>query len=176
MKKILPIVVVAVMLAQGCHRTPEPPSREQLVATIDSIETPLMAAARMESVDTAKGNLLVSLYAQYAERFPGDSLAAPYLHRAAQVSAGMGRIDDMVVYYNILIDNYPDYQLLDFCYFEKGIALDNAGRKDAAREAYNAFLEEYPDHFLAEEVKRLIPLLDMSDQLLIEYYSKQNSQ
>ena len=75
-----------------------------------------------------------------------------------------------------IIDNYPNYSQLVECYYEKGIALDNAGRKDEARIAYQEFLEEYPDHFLANDIRKALPLLDMSDELLIDYLSKINEQ
>ncbi|MBQ1409513.1 MAG: hypothetical protein IIY87_07135, partial [Bacteroidales bacterium] len=73
-----------------------------------------------------------------------------------------------------VIDNYPDYEKHDECYYEKGIALDNAGYKEQARQANQDFLETYPDHFLAEDIRKAIPLLDMSDELLLEFLNQNN--
>lgn len=173
MKKTLLITFSAILaFTVACNRSSKEPTREELFTQIDTIESPLMKAAMLESVDTAKGNKLIALYVKYADTYPDDSLAATYLHRAAKVCVGMYRIDDMVTYYDRVIDNYPEYEHLDECYYEKGLALDNAGRKNEARKAYEEFLEEYPDHFLADDIRNAIPLLDMSDELLYEFLTK----
>lgn len=171
-RAIIIIAAVTLAITAGCKRNAKEPTRDELFIQIDTIESPLMKSAMLESIDTVKGNNLVSLYVKFADAFPKDSMAAPYLHRAAQVCNGMGKVDDMVKYYDRVIDNYPDYENLDECYYEKGIALDNAGRKDEARKAYEEFLEEYPDHFLADDIRKAIPLLEMSDELLFEYLNK----
>jgi tetratricopeptide (TPR) repeat protein len=169
MKKLILSIAIASLAITACNNTPKEPTRDELAQSIDSIESPIMNAAQIASVDTVQGNKLVELYVQFADAFPTDTLAPTYLHRAAQVANGMGLIDDMVTYYDRVIDNYPDYVNLDECYYEKGIALDNAGRKDEARKAYEEFLEEYPDHFLADDIRCALPLLDMSDEMLFEH-------
>lgn len=174
MKARILIFAAALTLLAGCNRAPKEPTRDELAQNIDSIEAPLMQAAMIEAIDTAQGNKLVTLYIQFADTYPDDTLSAAYLHRAAQVANGMGLIDEMVTYYDRVIDNYPDYANLDECYYEKGIALDNAGRKEEARKAYQEFLTEYPDHFLANDIQTSLSLLDMSNELLIEYLNKQN--
>ena len=173
MRKIL-LLIAVVALTVCCNRKPAEPTHDELVMQIDTIESPLMKSAMLESVDTVKGNKLVELYIKFADKYPSDSLAAPYLHRAAQVCNGMDRIDDMVSLYDRVIDNYPEYIHLDECYYEKGIALDNAGRKDEARIAYQEFLDEFPNHFLADDIRKAIPLLDMSDELLMEFLNSEN--
>ena len=173
MKKIaLAISVMATLAFASCNNKTDTPDHDALAHTIDSIETPLMMEAQVASIDTAKGRQLVELYVQFADAFPQDSLAATYLARAASVSNGMGNIDDMVEYFDRVINDYPDYEHLDECYYVKGIALDNAGRRDEARETYQAFLDLFPDHFLAEDIRKALPLLDKSDQWLIDSLPK----
>ena len=170
MKRTIITITAAVLLSvAGCNRTPAVPSHDELLKSIDSIEKPLMEAAQFENVDTLKGRQLVDLYVQFADAYPDDSLTASYLHKAASVCNGMGLIDEMVTYYDRVIDNYPDYELLDECYYSKGIALDNAGRKEEARKAYEDFLEVFHDHFLADDIRKALPLLDLSDEMLIKY-------
>lgn len=171
MKRTITLLAAFGLLAIGCHRGAQPPSHDELIQAIDSIERPLMQAAQLESVDTAKGHQIIGLYVQFADLFPDDSLAPTYLHRAAQVSNGMEEIDNMTALYDRVINNYPEYEHLDECFYEKGLALDNAGRKDEARTAYQQFLDEYPDHFLADDIRKAVQLLDMSDELLLEFLS-----
>ena len=173
MKRHIFIPIVVCVLFAACHSGAETPTREQLSAEIDSIEQPIMQAANYAPIDTAKGRQLIERYLLFANTYADDSLAATYLQRAAQVANGLDHIDEMAAYYDRVIDNYPNYSHLDECYYEKGLALDNAGRKEEARQAYQAFLEEYPSHFVADDIRRALALLDMSDELLLEYL-KQN--
>lgn len=168
MKKQLITLCCGVLMLAACHSAKEP-SHDELAATIDSIETSLLDATRLESVDTAEGNNIIRLYTKFADTYPDDTLTAKYLHNAAKVACGMDRIDEMTEFYDRVIDNYPDYSQLAECYYEKGIALDNAGRKEEARQAYQEFLENYPDHFLANDIRMALPLLDLSDEMLIKH-------
>lgn len=177
MKKVsLLICAVALLTAIGCKQAPNKMSHDEMLAAIDSIEKPLMGTVNYQPIDTVKGRALIDLYVEFADTYPDDSLAAHYLHMAAQVCNGMDLIDDMVTYYDRVIDNYPDYIHLDECYYEKGLALYNAGRNDSARDAFQQFLDNYPDHFLADDIRKAIPLLDMSDELLIKHLQQNQNQ
>lgn len=168
MKKIIFLFSITA-IAVACNNMAKEPSRDELSHTIDSIYSSLIASNQYENADTTQGNNIVSLFIKFADTYPTDSLTPFYLHRAAQVATGMGNIEEMIEYYNRVIDNYPDYIKLDECYYEKGIALDNAGRKDEARETYQQFLEMYPNHFLADDIRKALSLLDLSDELLIKF-------
>ena len=174
MKKTILTIAAASLLIVACNHTPKELTHDQIVDSIEALDAKIAEALPTDPVDTVLGNNIYSLYLMFADKYPDDSLAATYLHNAANVAFCMDRIDDMVACYDRIIDNYPDYEKLDECYYEKGIALDNAGRKDEARKAYQEFLDEFPDHFLADDIRKAIPLLDMSDELLLEFL-KNNS-
>lgn len=172
MKKTTILACCGLLALAACHNSAQGPTRDQLAATIDSAEAPLIEATQLSNVDKTQGNQIISLYLQFANSFPDDTMSAYYLHRAAQVATSLDQIDSMASYYDRVIENYPDYAKLDECYYEKGIALDNAGRKDEARKAYKDFLDEYPDHFLAKDISTAMRLLDMSDEMLIKMFSE----
>ncbi len=167
-KTAIAMGVLFALTFTACNRGSQAPDRDELAHTIDSIEAPVMQMAQLASIDTAEGRKLVELYVQFADAFPQDSLAATYLARAASVSNGLGNIDDMVTYFDRVINDYPNFEHLDECYYVKGIALDNAGHREEARETYKAFLDLFPDNFLAEDIRKALPLLDKSDQWLID--------
>lgn len=172
MKKTLLSIAAATLLITACNHTPKELTHDQLADSIEAVDTRIMSASMLDPVDTTMGNNMLTLCIQFADTYPDDTMAATYLHKAAHVALSMDRIDDMVACYDRIIDNYPDYEKLDECYYEKGIALDNAGRKDQARKAYQDFLDEFPDHFLADDIRKAIPLLDMSDELLMEHLNQ----
>lgn len=174
MKKPIRPILMAALLVAACHSGNEIPSRDELSATIDSLEQPIMQSPNYTPIDTAKGQQLIDNYLLFADTYTDDSLAPAYLQRAAQIAGALDHIDLMATYYDRVIDNYPNYAHLDECYYEKGLALDNAGRKDEARQAYQAFLNEYPSHFLADDIRRALSLLDLSDELLLQYLEEAN--
>lgn len=163
------LAAVCILAFASCKSSNKTPSAEELAAQIDTLEQQSITDALTLRVDSAKGTQLLELYSLYATTYPDDSLAPVFLEQAAKLCTSMDNIDGMVQYYDIIIDNYPDYENIDECYYLKGIILDNNGRKEEARKAYEDFLEAFPDHFLAEDIRRALPLLDMSDELLIEY-------
>lgn len=171
MKKTI-LIIAATLLVAACHHTPKELTYDQLNDSIMALEGQLQSISPLDPIDSSLGNNMMSLCIKFADTYPDDSLSAHYLHRAAIIALSMDRIDDMVACYDRIIDNYPDYEQLDECYYEKGIALDNAGRKEQARKAYQDFLDEYPDHFLADDIRKAIPLLDMSDELLLEFLNQ----
>lgn len=173
MKRTSIIIAATILLTVACNHTPKELTYDQLHDSIETLEGQLLTASPLATVDTALGNNMMSLCLQFADSYPDDTLAAHYLHRAAYIALSMDLIDDMVACYDRIINNYPDYEKLDECYYEKGIALDNAGRKDQARKAYQDFLAEYPDHFLADDIRKALPLLDMSDELLMKFLNQQ---
>lgn len=170
MKKYL-IIACALCMA-ACHNAPQAPDRDTLVGDISSLEA--KTDQQTFRVDTAVASQLLDLYTSFADAFPEDSLAPLYLESAARLSFNLDDLDGMVAAYDRIIDNYPDFERLDECYYEKAINLDNAGRKEEARQAYNEFLEVYPDHFLANDFRTALQLLDLSDELLIQHLTQNN--
>ena len=49
------------------------------------------------------------------------------------------------------------------------------GQYDEAREAYEAYLDRYPDHYLAEQARFIIPRLGMTpEEMLAEILAHAN--
>ncbi|MBP5516228.1 MAG: tetratricopeptide repeat protein [Bacteroidales bacterium] len=172
--------IFAVALAAACNHSGDKkedstPDKAKLSQEVSDIDKSLRQDIMAESADPVKGNNAVEKFVQYADAFPDDSISAYYLHRAAAISNNMGEFDKMVEYYDRVINNYPNYASLIDCYYEKAIDLDNAGRKEEARKAYQNFLDEYPDHYLASDIQKSMKLLDYSNEELIKSFEKKNN-
>ncbi len=167
----LPLIMAA-MIASSCNNATKTPSHDDMLNAIDSIEASINVEFP-ETIDTAISNGLINKYVQFADAYPNDSLTPSFLLQAARWAYATNNVDDMVKYYDRIIDNYEGYEKLDECMYEKGINLDNAGRKEEARKAYQEFIDEYPEHFLTEDIKKAIKLLDMSDEQLNEFLNQQ---
>lgn len=168
----LPLIMAA-MIATSCNNGPKTPSHDEMLNAIDSIEASINVEFP-ETIDTAISNDLISKYVQFADAYPNDSLTPGFLLQAARWAYATNDVDGMIKYYDRIIDNYDDFEKLDECMYEKGINLDNAGRKEEARKAYQEFIDEFPDHFLTDDITKAMKLLDMSDEQLNAFLNQQN--
>ncbi len=115
-------------------------------------------------------------YANFAENYPQDSLSAKYLFKAAELAQALQIGTQAILYYNLVIDKYPDFDKLSYSYFLKGFVYENVLEDvDNARIAYNIFLEKYPNHEFADDAKVLIKNLGMSPEELIRMFEEQNN-
>ncbi len=154
---------VALMIMVACA----PGKKEKLQSQISQIETSLsMLDITTEDEDAQE---LISLYVKYADEFPDDSLAPIYIFRAADVSSNLGQYDEAINYLDRMIEDYSEvYDDIALCYFLKGHNYELSERFDEAREMYEAYLELFPDHYLAADTRKILPNLGMSPEELLE--------
>ncbi|MCF0207070.1 MAG: tetratricopeptide repeat protein [Bacteroidales bacterium] len=124
---------------------------------------------KTEAIDIEKGKEMVSLYASYAEKFPADTLAAEYLFRASEICENINQPNNAVRYLTQIEDNYKNYRNYPTCIFRKAYIYENQLKNiDKAREYYEKFTNDYPDHELAEAASSSLMLLGLSDEDLIK--------
>ena len=78
------------------------------------------------------------------------------------------RTEQAVGLLDSVINLYPGFEDLGGCWFMKGYAYENAERFDEAREAYNYFVENYPEHYLAADTRKTLPYLGMTAAEMFE--------
>ena len=156
MKKTL-IIFLSVLLLAACGN-----NREKDLDEIKAYE------ARISMFDVAvhadKADTLTGLYRHFIEEYPDDSLAPLFMLRMAEKAIDL--LDN-------LENTYSDYEDLAGCLFLKGQAYEADGQYDEARECYTRFVENYPDHYLAADTRRLIPLIGLTPEEQLEAVLKQ---
>lgn len=156
MKKTL-VIIAASLLMIACGQ-----DREKEIKNIEQHEIEL-STIDISSDDSAAVEM-VALYRQFAADFPDDSLAPAYMQRAAEISINIGQTEQAIDLLDSIITLYPAYEDVAGCYFMKGYAYEVAEQIDQAREAYTYFVENYPDHYLAADTKKMIPFLGMTPE------------
>lgn len=168
MKKTLALLSALLLLA-GCA-----PNREKQLKAIEEHE---QALSSLDIIADDSGiDAILALYRTFAADFPDDSLAPVYLQRAADVSISIGRQEQAVALLDSVIDFYPGFEDLGGCWFLKGYAYETAGQYDQARKAYSYFVENYPDHSLANDTRKTLPYLGMSPEEMLEAILRENEQ
>ena len=67
-----------------------------------------------------------------------------------------------------LTNDYPDFEDLPICYFLKGIAYESDSQFEKARQAYQTFVDKYPDHYMADQTRKMIPLVGKSPEEMLD--------
>ena len=168
MKKTLALLS-AVLLLAACS-----PNREKQLKAIEAHEETLSSVDII--ADDSDIDALLTLYRSFAADFPDDSLAPVYLQRAADLSISIGRQDQAVSLLDSVINLYPGFEDIGGCWFLKGYACETAGQYDQAREAYTFFVENYPEHDLANDTRKTLPYLGMSPEEMLEAILSENEQ
>ena len=157
-------MLVAVALLSACG-----PNREKLQAEIAESEKTLTTL--QYELDTVAARQLLKDYFRFVDKFPADTLSPVYLLKSASLLLGIGDPDQAVTVFDRLIEQYPQYEDLPLCYVFKGKALEEAQRTEEAVAVYEAFLQNYPDHFLAHDISVVLPLVrqGMNEEQQLEY-------
>jgi outer membrane protein assembly factor BamD (BamD/ComL family) len=126
-------------------------------------------------VDISTGETLVKMYVGFATDYPTDSLAPMYLMKAADVAMNIKRGDIAIKYLDRLIKDYPNYDKLPDCYFMRGYVYETVLTDvNKAKEAYELFLMQYPNHPLAADIRTIIQNLSLSDEEIIKMIMEKN--
>ena len=90
------------------------------------------------------------------------------LFKAAEVQSNVLHTDEAVALYDRIINDYPDFEDLPICYFLKGIAYESDSQFEKARQAYQTFVDKYPDHYMADQTRKMIPLVGKSTEEMLD--------
>ena len=142
------------------------PDREKMVADIEEHEA---AMSMLDvSVDEDKAQEMIGLYRHFVNEFPDDSLAPVYMMRVADISITLGETEQAVNVLDSIINIYPGFEDVPFCLFQKGYAYEASEQYDKARQCYQQFVDEYPDHYMAADTRKMLPYIGMSPEEMFE--------
>lgn len=161
MKRLIFALSAAALMLAACTA-----NRDKVIDQIEEHELQL-STLDVGSADAEVAELM-GLYRQYAADFPDDSLAPVYLMRAADLSINTGQPEQAVGLLDTIIDLYSGYDDVAGCWFLKGFAYESAGRYDEARQAYTYFVDNYPDHYLADDARKTLPYIGMSPEEMFD--------
>ncbi len=143
---------------------------------LTEMEAKLMSDSTMQ-IDKELAKSTMVEYANFAENYPEDSLAAEYFFKAAELAQALQIGTQAVLYYDLIIEKYPNYKRISYSYFLKGFVYENVlADMDNAKIAYTEFLEKYPNHEFADDAKVLIDNLGKSPEELIKMFEEQNKE
>lgn len=165
MKKIV-ILTLGVLLTVACGHKNEIPDHDALIDSIGNAEQNL--ASLSVGADTDKANHIIDLYRLFVCNYPEDSLAPVYMLRTAEVQINTGSFEAGIGTLDSIMALYPGFEDIAICQFLKGQAYEANQQYDLAREAYTEFVSNYPDHVLAADTRKMLPLIGLTPEEQLE--------
>lgn len=127
--------------------------------------------------EPAKLQTLMDLYVNYTEKYPEDTMTPELLMRAADIAVNLNQADYAITLYNKIYNQYPDFSKRPEALFMTAFSYENyVGKLDLAKEHYELFIQQYPDHELLETAKICLDNLGKSpEELILEMMQKEAS-
>lgn len=155
-----PFAAAATALAEG---KPAGEVSQLLLANFQRVTDQQTGAMNMEA--SAE---FADLAGALAKKYPQDTLAAMPLYRAAEVVRAMNNSIRAASFYQMTYQNYPGFSRAGEALFMLGFTYDeDLNDEPKAREYYERFLREYPNHPFADDTQMLIDNLGKTDEEIL---------
>jgi tetratricopeptide (TPR) repeat protein len=148
----------------------EPTVAERIKTMEDSLGSASMADSNEQTKE------LIALYDEAAKADSASNQAATYLYRAANIARNIGEQGLAMDYYDRVYNNYKDFDKRAECLFQKAFTLEEILDTANARVVYEQFLQEYPNHEMADDARfSLMNMGKTPEQLIEEFEAKMKS-
>jgi tetratricopeptide (TPR) repeat protein len=168
MKRVTAAILLMVLFG-ACN-----PKQSWKRNAIETAEKKLMEDAKAGKVDTAAVSTLLAEYESYSETSPSDTLGAAYLFKAADFYRYMRKPLKSIGVYEKIYERYPTVGKHPYALFLQGFIFENeVGNPHAAKLLYEKFLEKYPTHPIAKDVRATLSNLGKTpEQLVAEFQAR----
>lgn len=155
-------------LVQAARRSfPETAGEWQLTEDLPALEDRLNERRSKVYADAAQGinyqsaNEFITATELYALLLPQTERAPEYLFNAAEIARGLGVYRRSLGLLDWIVARYPESERAPQASFLKAFTLDEQLRDTtAAREAYQHFIEQYPDDDFTDDARILLEALE----------------
>ncbi len=176
MKYVYGIFLVALLGMFSCNTEQNKEARTELMEKITRLEQGAFNNQTLEyNRDTAL--LLIKAYQSFIEQYPEDTAGKNYAYLNAQLSQSIKLYGEAIRKYQDFSQHYPEDEKAAKALIMVGLIYET-NLKDTvnAKKAYEIFLEKYPTHPMAKDIKTMIQFLSLSDKELMEMLKSKSQQ
>lgn len=171
MKHFFYLAIGLLLLASCAQKKAD--EQSALTARIDSLENILLTDSLNLSDEPASE--VIKAYLKYADTYPKDSIAVDYLFKAADVMRGMYRHQDAVQVLELVVSRYPKSDKAPAALFYAGFILHaDTEQNTLAVPYFQRLIDDFPEHPLTNDARNLMPLLNMSEEQLLDFLEQRN--
>lgn len=176
MKKTFLLLLTIGFFIAGC----DGPQKKETAETINLEESINLQEDKVFNSNNNRlvkkdAKILVTLYEQYANEKPDDSLSPEYLFRASDISMNLQMPMQTIQLFNRILTEYPDFEKATVVLFLKAFVYEDQLRDyDNAKKYYELFLTKYPESEFADDAKVSLKNLGKSPEELIKEFELGN--
>ncbi len=176
MKYIYITAIAVTMFFASCSNNNAPLSQKEKDRNeLQSIDSTLYAVK--DSFNTVLAKQAMMKFADFAENYPKDSLAANYLFKSAQLAQSLNLGSQTIIYLDKIITKYPNFKKISTCYFLKGFVYDNILQDiKNAKKSYKEFIDKFPNDDFVNDAAALLENLGKSPAELIKSFEDKNKE
>jgi tetratricopeptide (TPR) repeat protein len=165
-------VLAAIVLLTACS-----PKQAWKKKAIDDKEKSIMDEAKRGKIDTTGLKELLVAYDAYVSAYPNDTISANYLFKEADFYRYMRKPQKSIEIYSNIYNSYPKYFKRPYSLFLQGFIYENEMHNlDSARAKYEMFLQVFPNHPIAKDVKITLASLGKTpEQVIAEFEARQKA-
>lgn len=148
-------------------------NREQSLQDIKEAENNLYANEGAFLFSDSLATITLDAYLDFVGNFPKDSLSAEYLFKAADLHRAKHEFDKAITTFERIGKEYPEYGKVPQSVFLQGFIYEN-DLKDLpkAKERYEFFIQQYPQHQLARDVQFSLNNLGKTPEQIIQEFQQ----
>ncbi len=171
MKYFIALAFAAVLFA-SCGA-----NRDELATNVKQAEDNLYANQGAFKFNDSLATITLNAYLDFVDKFPKDSLAGGYLFKAADLYRAKQDFDNSIKTFDRLIKDYPEYEKVPQSVFLQGFIYENDVKDlPKARERYEYFIAQYPQHPLARDVQFSLNNLGKTPEQIIQEFQQIQAQ
>lgn len=173
MNKSIAFLLSILFLLAACSS----PDRNELFNNIKEAEANLFDKNESFKFDEALAQKAIDAYSEFSENFPKDPETPGILFKEADLHRAMKNHDEALDIYRKIEKEYADHNKAPHSLFLQGFVYENEMNDlENAEKRYQAFLEKYPDHDLAEDVEFSLKNLGKTpEEIIQEFNQRQNT-
>lgn len=142
------------------------PMVQAQLKTLDELEAKVFPKGIEEGTDTTRAWPYVRAVEAFAEEHPKNEALPVLLMKAAGIANGTEWTNKSIQLWGYVWRRFPDHPRAPEALFYQGFVMDTKFEDyNLAKEYYNRFLNSYPNHELAGEVKGLLQVATLGGEL-----------
>ncbi len=146
----------------------------RLIKQIDQLEKDMHKSVQ---IDKVTAGIALHAYSEYYKNYPQDSITPDYLFKAGEIATAIQQYPQALGYYQIIVEKYPAYQLVQESLFLQASLLDNFLDQDGkAKIVYEQLIQKFPKSAYCNDAKAAISNLGKTDEQLIKEFKKKNGE
>lgn len=169
--KTIGILLIGALFINACS-SPKASKLKEITTLEDEL-----FSDESQMINRTEADKLIGLYVAYADEFPTDTEAAPYLFKAGDMAMNLNMPRKAIIMFDRILTDYSDYEKTPQCLFLKGYVFENnLGDLAKAKQIYEEFLEKYPDDEFADDAEVSIRNLGKSPEELIKEFEEKSKE